>query len=94
MKIEELRAEIDKIDDEIVKKFIERISLTDEIGRQKALRGNDIFDPTREKEIINRLTELTGDFTLKEDITALYSLIFSMSKCRQTNVKSGENKDR
>ena len=93
MKIEELRAEIDKIDDEIVKKFIKRTELTDEIGRQKAKSGNDIFDPTREKEIIKRLTEMTDDFTLKEDITALYSLIFSMSKCRQTNVSSGDNKD-
>jgi chorismate mutase/prephenate dehydratase len=46
-----LRAQIDKLDIQIVKLINERASLAGEIGRAKLEQGEDIFAPAREEEV-------------------------------------------
>src|SRR5581483_5183445 len=49
--IKQLRAQIDKLDQQIIKLINERASIAAEIGRNKLEQGEDIFSPAREEEV-------------------------------------------
>ena len=51
-----LRARIDKIDLRIVELLNERSSLANEIGRIKKLLGLPIYVPSREKQVLDNVT--------------------------------------
>ena len=55
-KINELRAEIDIIDKELVELFNRRFAACIVIGEEKKKSDAVVFDPTREQKIITRLT--------------------------------------
>lgn len=80
--MEDLRKKIDEIDDEILRLYLNRLLLTDEIGKIKAKSNREVEAKDRESEIITRLTASLN----KEDeksVAALYNAIFSESKRRQ-----------
>ena len=89
--IEMLRKKIDKIDDEIVKLYTARLSLTEQIGKLKLQNAENIEVPFREKEIIERLTKKLGEEE-KENVERLYYFIFTESKNLQTKIIEEENK--
>ncbi len=90
MKIEDARKQIDKIDDQITPLFCERMDLCAEIGKIKAENGLSSDIPTREWEIINRLTTPLTD-EKKVFVKQLYSTIFSVSKACQNNIVQGQS---
>jgi chorismate mutase len=51
-----LRAEIDRVDQEILTKIRERIRLTEKIGQIKKINHSDILDEKRESELLSRLS--------------------------------------
>lgn len=59
--LEELRKKIDKLDDEIAKLYLERQSVVKEIGEEKARNRTAVADPSREKQIIARVTKSADD---------------------------------
>lgn len=76
---DELRTEIDKIDDELVSLFLSRISVVKKIGEAKKSLSLPIEDKGRENAVIERLTAgRTGEE--KEKITELYKIVFKISK--------------
>lgn len=81
MSIEELRKRIDEIDDKISSLYVERLTLTDEIGEIKRRNGQTVTDISREREIRARITEKAGDNA--ESVNILYDTIFTESKERQ-----------
>ena len=88
--LENLRKEIDKLDDQISELFQERINIAGEIGKIKGEKGINVTNPQREKEIINRVTKSAPDDE-KSIIKQLYENIFMLSKIHQSkfiNVKS------
>jgi chorismate mutase/prephenate dehydratase len=52
-----LRAQIDKLDVQIVKLINERAAIAGEIGRAKAEQGEDIFAPAREEEVYQNVIQ-------------------------------------
>jgi chorismate mutase/prephenate dehydratase len=52
--IDELRLEINKIDEKMAKLFIERMKVVEGIARYKKSVGMDILDSSREKEVIEK----------------------------------------
>lgn len=84
MTIDELRTEIDALDDKIVNLFLERMEISRRIGEEKKKLGTVVNVPKREEEIISRLTAKTDEEELKGYIKRLYDDIFAMSKARQT----------
>src|SRR6266404_4721298 len=52
-----LRAQIDKLDTQIVKLINERASVAGEIGRAKLEQGEDIFAPAREEEVYQNVLQ-------------------------------------
>ncbi|MDR1554601.1 MAG: chorismate mutase, partial [Campylobacteraceae bacterium] len=79
-KIGDLRKEIDRVDNEILKLLNERMEFVKEIGILKHTSGTSIYRPEREKEILDRLKKLSGGYVKNGAIEAIYSEIFAVSR--------------
>src|SRR5438128_694447 len=63
IEIERLRARIDAVDDEILARLNERAELVAQVGRAKQSLGTSVYEPTRERRIVDRLhAENPGPF--------------------------------
>ena len=82
--IETLRKQIDILDYQIVKLLDERMQICYKVGEIKKTNNIVLTHPTREKNILNRLSN-SKDLSIlsKEDIINLYKLIFMISKSKQ-----------
>jgi chorismate mutase/prephenate dehydratase len=82
MNIDEIRNETDKIDDEIAALFERRLELVGSVAKVKKEANAPILKPTREREIIGRLTEkhegVTADY-----LKLLFTTIFDISRSHQ-----------
>lgn len=75
--LEILRQKINETDEKLVSLFIERMSLASRVGEYKAGKNLKIYDPIREKEIIERFTgEVKVDFDIKYVEQFLENLMF------------------
>lgn len=77
--IDELRSEIDEIDDGLVSLFLQRLTVVKEIGKAKKTHSLSVEDKDRENAVIERLTVNKTDEE-KKKITELYNKIFDISK--------------
>ena len=77
--IDELRSEIDEIDDGLVSLFLQRLAVVKEIGNAKKTHSLSVEDKDREDAVIERLTVNKTDEE-KKKITELYNKIFDISK--------------
>lgn len=59
--MENLRKEIDLIDDEMQRLFIKRLEVVKEIALEKKSQGLEILNQDREQEILTRLTDKIDD---------------------------------
>lgn len=55
MDLDSIRADIDDIDHELVRLFQMRMNLVGEVAQYKAINNIPIFNPEREKNILNNL---------------------------------------
>lgn len=78
--INDLRALIDRVDDDIIKLLNERMEYVKKIGELKNTSGSHIYRPEREKAIISRLESLSSKNLNKKSIEAVYFEIFSISR--------------
>ncbi len=77
--IDELRSEIDEIDDGLVSLFLQRLAVVKEIGKAKKTHSLSVEDKDRENAIIERLAINKTDEE-KKKITELYNKIFDIRK--------------
>ncbi len=75
--LEILRQKINETDEKLVSLFIERMALASRVGEYKAGKNLKIYDPVREKEIIERFAaEVKVDFDIKYVEQFLENLMF------------------
>lgn len=84
--LEQYRQEIDRIDGELVKLFLERMAVTGKVGEYKQRAGIPVLDAGREKQVIAAKTALTDDPARKADIAALYEGIMAISRRQQRHL--------
>ncbi len=77
--IDELRSEIDEIDNGLVSLFLQRLAVVKEVGEAKKTLSLSVEDKDRENAVIERLTVNKTDEE-KKKITELYNKIFDISK--------------
>lgn len=77
--IEDLRNEIDKIDDELAELYVKRMEICKQIGIEKAKSGSAVNVSGREKAIVNRIADGRPD-EMKRYLKLLYDTIFFQSK--------------
>ncbi|MBL6693256.1 MAG: chorismate mutase [Proteobacteria bacterium] len=77
-----IREEIDSIDSEIIALLESRFNLTKEIGPIKRSLDKDLFDESREEEILKKIDELALIYP-KEDLKEIFKLIMKTSLNQQ-----------
>lgn len=82
-KLEQVRQQIDAIDDQLVALYLQRMQLVREVAQCKATTGSPINAPVREKAIVYRLTKGL-DPELQLYVKDLYTCIFTSSKSYQS----------
>ncbi len=79
----EIRQEIDKIDEEFVRLFEKRMALSEEVARYKIGSGMPVYDPVREKKVIEEARKMAGNEFNAKGVEALFNQIMSVSRIRQ-----------
>lgn len=79
MNLDELRAEIDRCDSELVRLLNERTRSVLEIGRFKKENGGEIYVPAREKDVLDKVGALNEGPLKPESVEAIYREIMSAS---------------
>ena len=83
MDLNDYRKEIDSIDDQLIALFAQRMETAEKIAEYKKANGLRVLDACREKEKMREILDKTPD-DLREYVSSLYSLIFELSRSRQS----------
>ena len=82
LSIQEIRGQLDTIDDQLTALFARRMALAKEVAAYKKANGLPILDTGRERQIINRVSAQAGQ-ELEHDVKLLYQTLFSVSRAYQ-----------
>ena len=85
MELKDLRSEIDKIDDELVRLFTQRMRISARIAGYKKEKSLPIFVPAREREILADVAEKAGP-EMANYTQVLYSMLFELSRSYQSKL--------
>ena len=83
MDLTEIRQEIDKIDDQLVHLFCERMNLSAQVADYKKEHNLPIFVPGRERAILQSVAEKAGP-EMDNYTRVLYSMLFELSRSYQS----------
>ena len=81
-----LREKINKTDEAISKLFEERMNIARDIAQIKRSKGLAVFNPDREKEVIERISAFTHSDDVKPYSKKLFSTIMDLSKDYQRSL--------
>ena len=90
MDINELRQQIDGIDDELVELFRRRMDVSREIAAYKKAEGQKVYDGARERSKLADIAQKSGE-DMREYSTILWSLLMDLSKTYQVSLSAEEN---
>lgn len=79
MDLDELRSQIDAIDNELVAILNQRARIVVEIGKLKAVGGTPIYAPDREKEVLAKICRANKGPLLDKTLQAIYRELMSGS---------------
>ncbi len=81
---EELRTQIEAIDEEIIDLIATRMEIADELAKAKRRSSQGYWDEDKEREVIHRYHELCEEVSLSEDeARQIAEVILHISKERQ-----------
>ncbi len=83
MELNELREQINEIDDELVQLFVKRMSISAQVADYKKAHHMPVHVPTREREIMQQVAEKAGP-EMANYTRVLYSMLFELSRSYQT----------
>lgn len=85
MDLLDLRNQLDRIDEQIVKLYEERMDVCSQVADYKIETGRKVFDKTREEEKLRRVKALTHNEFNAHGVQELFEQIMSMSRKLQYN---------
>ena len=88
MDLTEIRKDIDKIDDQLVRLFCERMDLSAKVADYKKANNMPILVPARERAILQSVAEKAGP-EMANYTRVLYSMLFELSRSYQSK-RNGE----
>ena len=80
MNLDELRVDIDNIDDALLKLYNQRMELVHKVGEVKNTTGAPIYRPEREQSILNRLKKQNSGKLTDSAIDALFLEMFAVAR--------------
>ena len=90
MEIHEIRKQIDEIDDVMLSLFLRRMELSKEIAAYKKSHGLPVADKQREREILAKVSENSGN--MEPYACRLFTTLFQLSKACQSELLSEEDR--
>ena len=91
MTLENLRRDIDRVDEVLVRLLNERARCVCEIGRLKKEQGIEVYQPTREKEVLAHVRTVASEGPLGPDaIARLFERIIDEARRLERRVVHGE----
>ena len=88
--IDDYRQQIDTVDTELLKLFIERMEISRKIGAYKKEHGIAVLDSIREKEILTKVDEKAGK-DMRPYSQVLFSTLFDLSRTYQESALPPES---
>ena len=85
--LKSVRTSIDKLDLQILKLINERAELARDIGKIKEVNGNDVFSPTREKEVIDNVVSHNKGPLNETTVRAVYRELISGARAIERKIK-------
>jgi chorismate mutase/prephenate dehydratase len=92
LEINEIRSQIDHIDQQIRALFLERMACAKKVGDYKATHGLPVLNRAREREILTKMRKDSGDMDLY--IHRLFSTLFELSSAYQRSLHTADSKVR
>lgn len=83
MELNELREQINEIDDQLVKLFAQRMDVAAQVADYKKANNLPIYVPAREREILQTVAEKAGP-EMANYSRVLYSMLFELSRSYQS----------
>jgi chorismate mutase / prephenate dehydratase len=80
MSLEELRNQIDSLDNQMLEILNKRMEVVKHVGELKKSTQTVIYRPEREKQIVDRLTSMSDGLLNRAAIEAIYLEIFAVSR--------------
>ena len=90
MDLHDYRAQIDKVDDQLLSLFKERMGISGKIAQFKKEHGLAALDATREREKLADIGEKAGD-DIRSFAYILYTTLFEISRAYQVNIINAES---
>ena len=87
MELEELRKDIDAIDDEILKLFLKRMETASKVADYKRENNLSTLQKGREREILKKVAEKSGD-EMADYSRMLFQALMDLSKSYQNKRKT------
>ena len=78
--LSKLREQIDQADQDLVKALVKRYDLVMEVGRLKREKGQAVFDPKREEQVLAKVTNLAQRPEYEAALRAVYQEIMDQAK--------------
>ena len=78
--LSKLRDQIDQADQDLVKALVKRYDLVMEVGRLKREKGPAVFDPKREEQVLDKVTNLAQRPEYEAALRAVYQEIMDQAK--------------
>ncbi len=89
-KLDEIRGEINAIDDELVKLFVRRMQAAERVAEAKRGSARPVTDPARERAILARVAKAVGP-DYENEARLLFTTLMSMSRGRQRAELAGDD---
>ena len=86
----ELRAELDRIDRELVALFEERMAVSREVAAYKIAKGLPVLDASREAQVIASRQAMLRDPRLSGAAAELFKTVMTLSRREQERVMEEE----
>ncbi|WP_026697448.1 bifunctional 3-deoxy-7-phosphoheptulonate synthase/chorismate mutase [Alkalicoccus chagannorensis] len=77
--LEELRKQLDEVNDQLLELITKRAEIAQEVGRVKAAQGLNRFDPVRERTMLDKLTEKNAGPFETSTVQHIFKEIFKAS---------------
>ncbi len=78
--LEPLRRDIDGVDQQILKLLHARVRLVIQVGRYKRQRNLPIYDPLRERQVLERLSEAAQSPLDRDTVRRIFERIIDESR--------------
>ena len=88
--LKELRNRIDEIDEQLTDLFVERMRTAEKIAGVKRKSGTAVFNPGREREVLEHVMERAGD-GMESYARFLYQTMFEVSRSYQHRLLNDTN---